>query len=104
MKQNLFQDIPENIPEEIIETIIESDSIRIERIISKGQISPPNFWYDQDKNECVIVIKGKARLQFEAGSIIKLVEGDFINIPAHQKHRVEWTDPKSETIWLAIFY
>ncbi len=104
MKQNLFQDIPENIHEEFFETIIESDSVRIERIISKGQNSPPNFWYDQDKNEWVIVVKGKARLQFEEGSIIELGEGDFINIPAHQKHRVEWTDPNSETIWLAVFY
>ncbi len=30
--------------------------------------------------------------------------GDFVNIPAHKKHRVEWTTPDELTIWLAVFY
>ena len=104
MKKNIFTNIPADIPEEIFETIIESDSIKVEKIISRGQKSPGNFWYDQDKNEWLIIIKGEARLQFENNQIIDLVKGDYINIPAHQKHRVEWTKPDIETIWLAIFY
>jgi cupin 2 domain-containing protein len=104
-KKNIAADIPENIPVEIFEVIISSDKIRIERIITKGQSSPENFWYDQDENEFVIVTKGKAKLKFEdEDGSVELNEGDYINIPSHKKHRVEWTDPENETIWLAVFY
>lgn len=104
MKKNIFQNIPLNIPEEIFETIIESSSIKVEKIISRGQKSPDNFWYDQDKNEWIIIIKGEARLQLENNQIIDLVEGDYLNILAHQKHHVVWTKPDNETIWLAVYY
>ena len=104
MKKNIFANIPSNIPEEIIESLIDSDGIKIERIISKGQVSPKDFWYDQDKNEFVILLKGSAKLLFENDEQIILNAGDYIIIPAHKKHRVEWTDPETETIWFAIFY
>ena len=105
MKKNIFNNIPESIPDEIFETIIESDSIKVERIISKGQSSPPDFWYDQDQNEWVILLKGRAGLLFEGNNTpIELKPGDYHNIPAHTKHRVEWTDPDIETVWLAIMW
>jgi len=104
MKKNIFDNIPSNIPEEIIESLIDSDGIKIERIISKGHVSPKDFWYDQDKNEFVILLKGRATLLFENDEQIILSAGDYIIIPAHKKHRVEWTVPETETIWLAIFY
>jgi cupin 2 domain-containing protein len=103
--KNIFNDIPSNLSKEILDEIILTDKIRIERIISKGQTSPENFWYDQEENEWVIVIKGKAKLKIiDEDELIELNEGDYINIPSHKKHRVEWTDPESETIWLAVFY
>ena len=104
LKKNIFDNIPSNIPEEIIETLIDSDGIKVERIISKGHVSPKDFWYDQDKNEFVILLKGSAKLLFENDEQIILSAGDYINIPAHKKHRVEWTVSKIETIWFAIFY
>jgi len=104
MRQNIFNNIPEVIPEEIIDTIIESDSVKIERIISKGHSSPENFWYDQDKNEWIIILKGNAAIEFEDKNIFELRKGDYLNIPAHQKHRVNRTDPQKETIWLAVYY
>ncbi len=101
---NLFENIPQSIPDEIFETIVESNDVKIERIISKGQTSPKDFWYDQDKNEWVVVLQGKATLLFDNNELIELSAGDYINIPAHKKHRVEYTDPGKETIWLAVFY
>jgi cupin 2 domain-containing protein len=102
---NIFSDIPENIPEEIFETIISEKKISIERIISKGQRSAEGFWYDQEKNEWVILIKGAAKMRFEnQDKLFHLKAGDHIHIPAHCRHRVEWTDPDCTSIWIAVFY
>jgi cupin 2 domain-containing protein len=91
--------------EEILETIIQTHKFKIERIISRGQATTEGEWYDQDKNEWVLVLKGNAGLLFESNNeTVVMKTGDYINIPAHQKHRVEWTDPEEETIWLAIHY
>jgi len=103
MTNNLFTDLPENIPDELLTTLLKAANIRIERIVSHGHVSPDGFWYDQDEHEWIIVLKGAARLQFE-DSIVEMKPGDFVNIPAHRKHRVEWTTPDEPTIWLAVFY
>ena len=100
---NLFSNIPSNLPAELIETLIQSDGVRIERIVSHGHASPEGFWYDQDDYEWVMVLQGAARLQLEDRTI-DLGPGDYINLPAHTKHRVEWTTNDQPTIWLAIFY
>lgn len=102
--QNIFSNIPHNTEKEWFELLIKNNTIAIERIVSKGQKSPESGWYDQEKNEWVIVLKGKAMLSFEDQSSIHLVEGDYINIPSHKKHKVAWTDPDNETIWLAVHY
>ena len=103
-QQNFFSNIPKNLTDEIIETILTNKNIRIERIISKGQSSPEDFWYDQTENEWILVLEGKAIIKFEDESIITLHKGDYLLIPANKKHRVEWTDPKQHTIWLSIFF
>ena len=101
---NLFQSIPENLDEEIFEQLIESKNIKIERIISKGHTSPKTGWYDQAQDEWVIVLKGQAVISFDQTKDKTLKVGDYLNIPAHTKHKVKWTDPSVETIWLAIHY
>ena len=101
---NIFDCIPENLDEEIFQQLVDGDSVRIERIISRGHSSPESGWYDQDRNEWVLVLKGEAILLLKDEPPVNLKAGDFINIPAHKKHRVEWTDPDSETIWLAVHY
>lgn len=102
---NIFSKIPDDIPEEIFETIISSDTVIIERIISKGQSSAEGFWYDQEKNEWVILLKGAARIGFEnQEEPVHMKAGDYIHIPAHCRHRVEWTDPDCTTIWIALFF
>jgi len=102
---NLFSSIPRHMSDEVFDTVLASDGCEIERIISKGHQSPPDYWYDQERNEWVMVLKGASKLKFKDDqSIVEMMPGDFICIPAHCKHRVEWTDPDVETIWLAIFY
>ena len=100
---NIYTNIPANLSEELFETILSKPGLRIERIVSHGQASPPGFWYDQQQGEFVLLLKGKARLQFESETI-DLVPGSFVDISPHRRHRVEWTDPEQETIWLAIHY
>jgi len=79
--------------------------VRIERILSKGHSSPPDFWYDQEQHEWVLLVAGEARLRFERDDhVLHLKPGDYVNIAAHEKHRVEWTTESTETIWLAVFY
>jgi cupin 2 domain-containing protein len=101
---NIFDAIPRNLETEVFDRLVESDGVRIERIISKGHKSPESGWYDQDENEWVMVLRGEAILSFADESSITLKEGDFINIQAHKKHKVEWTAPNIETIWLAVHY
>lgn len=101
---NIFTNLPESLDAEVFETLVGHASIKIERIISKGHRTPAAEWYDQAQNEWVMVLKGAAILTFEDQECCRLTAGDYLTIPAHQKHRVDWTDPNQETIWLAIFY
>src|SRR6476620_8373145 len=94
---NVLREVSGRMEVELTETIISSDSLRIERIVSLGQSSPAGFWYDQHQHEWVIILKGAARLRFE-DRMVEMRSGDFINIPAHTKHRVEWTMPAEPTI------
>ena len=103
--KNIFSGIKNQSPEEIFETIIKTNQFKIERIISRGQSTDKGKWYDQDVDEWVIVLKGNAGLLFEGNNEVVIMRpGDYVNIPAHQKHRVEWTAPEDETIWLAVHY
>ncbi len=102
---NIFENIPDRIPEELFDVISETDEVRIERIVSDGHSSPAGFWYDQDKDELALLLKGRAVLAFQEGERkVALKPGDYCVIPAHEKHRVEWTDPGEKTVWLAIHY
>jgi len=100
---NLFADLPGHLPNEFFTTLLTANNVRIERIVSHGQSSPEGFWYDQKQHEWALVLRGIARLRFEDG-VVELRPGDFVNIPAHKKHRVEWTTPDEPTVWLAVHY
>lgn len=100
---NLFAELPAYLPDELFTTLLEASNVHIKRIVSHGHASPAGFWYDQDQHEWVIVLSGAARLRFE-DEVFEMKPGDFVNIPVHKKHRVEWTTPDEPTIWLAVFY
>jgi cupin 2 domain-containing protein len=103
MSNNIFADLASNLPEELSISLIDSASVRIEKIVSHGHSSPAGFWYDQVQHEWVILLAGAARLTIDR-TTIELKPGDYINIPAHRKHRVEWTTPDEPTVWLAVHY
>ena len=103
--QNLFAAIPDDLSRELFDTLLDTDSFRVERIVSHGHASPPGFWYDQDQAEWIVVLQGAARIRFAThDKPVEMQPADWINIDAHEKHRVEWTTPEGPTIWLAIHY
>ena len=100
---NFFGDIPEQLPEELFESILKQDNILIERIVSNGHVTPAGQWYDQTGDEWVMLLQGQAILLFEENQkLLRLSPGDYLLIPAHTRHRVEWTLPDFNTIWLAV--
>ncbi len=101
---DVFAEIPADLPEELFQTLLSAPGVRIERIVSLGHASPEGFWYDQEWHEWVLLLRGAARLVFDGESPIDLRPGAFVNIPAHRRHRVEWTDPTQPTVWLAIHH
>ena len=103
-KTNIFQNIPDNLKEELFEDIVSTDKLKIQKIVSQGNTTPDGEWYDQGTNEWVIIIQGGATISFEDEEDVNLTTGDYINIPAHKKHRVAWTDEDIQTIWLAVHY
>lgn len=102
-KANLFENIPTELKDERFEDILTSKNVKIERIVSKGHSSPKSGWYDQEKDEWVLVLQGEAIIAFE-NKEVRLMAGNYLNIPAHVKHKVAWTLPDKETIWLAVHY
>ncbi|MCA8984764.1 MAG: cupin domain-containing protein [Planctomycetaceae bacterium] len=102
--RNLYDNLPKSLPEELVTVLLESEHVRVERILSTGHASPAGFWYDQDEDEWVLLLTGAARLRFEGREAeIPLGVGDYLLIPAHTRHRVEWTTPAEPTVWLAVF-
>ena len=103
-KANIFALIPKQLNEELFEELVSKDGLKIERIVSKGHITTEFEWYEQRSDEWVILLKGEAVLSFFDEDDVRLKVGDYINIPALKKHKVSWTKPNAETVWLAVHY
>lgn len=104
MPDNIYSNIPQRLPDELFEILLQKPGVTIERIISKGHCSPEHLWYDQAWDEWVILLQGQAILRFDDNRKVSLRPGDYLLIPAHQRHQVSQTDPDSDTIWLAIHF
>lgn len=102
LKNNLFVNLPVNQMEEIFETLFQKSGITIERIVSTGQSSPDEGWYEQNQDEWVLVVQGNAILGFEDEDELALSVGDYVLIPSMVKHKVISTSENPATIWLAI--
>jgi cupin 2 domain-containing protein len=100
---NLLSGLPGTSEAEVVSVLLSSPHVRIDRIVSTGQASPPDFWYDQDGDEWVLVLTGSAGLAFEGEPDIRILRtGDYVHILAHRRHRLAWTDPDQPTVWLAV--
>ncbi|MBE0619093.1 MAG: cupin [Burkholderiales bacterium] len=100
---NLFADLPADCAAEQFVELLSRPGLRIERIVSTGQASPPGFWYDQAQAEWVLLLQGEARLAFEDEAAPRLLKaGDYVDIAPHRRHRVEST--VALTLWLAVYY
>jgi cupin 2 domain-containing protein len=102
----IFAELPSAVlADEAVAELLTTPNVRVERIVSTGQASPADRWYDQDWNEWVLLLRGRAQLLFEhEAETLRLGAGDYVHIPAHARHRVLWTDPEQVTVWLAIHY
>src|SRR5215831_4713595 len=102
---NLFSSPSDSGRDEQVTQLLSAPNVRIERIVSTGQASPPGFWWDQEWAEWVVLLTGSAGLVFEGETMVReLKPGDWLHIPAHVRHRVEWTHNDQPTIWLAVHF
>lgn len=103
-KKSIFVHDANDFSKEQFFSLINNPSFLLEKIVSNGQSSPENEWYDQDRAEWVILLSGSAEIVFDDNTIITLSPGDYILIPAHKRHRVAKTDPFVESVWIAIHF
>jgi|SRR5690554_2461648 len=103
---HILADLPSTaLAEEIVDVLARgAGAVKIERIVSYGHQTPPGEWYDQAQHEWVMVVQGKARLEFSDREPLAMQAGDHVLIPARCRHRVAWTTPHEPTVWLAVFY
>ena len=104
-KSCVFDGIPDHLPTEWVQRLAGKKGVRIERIVSRGHASPDGFWYDQAETEWVLLVQGAAKIRFEEDNrVIDMRAGDCLEVPSRARHRVDWTTPDEDTIWLAVFY
>lgn len=103
--RNIYADVPVQLPEELFEHVLIREGVEIERIVSRGHVTAPGEWYDQAWDEWVLLLQGQAQLRFQnENKPIDMLPGDYVLIPAHVRHRVEWTATATDTMWLAIHF
>jgi cupin 2 domain-containing protein len=99
---SLFEASAARADRETVELLLERPGVRVERIVSTGQASPPGQWYDQAGDEWVTLLAGRATLRWADGALSELAPGDWVLIPAHARHRVETTSAAPPCVWLAV--
>lgn len=102
--QSLLHDLPVHLMDERFDDLVKTSALRLERILSHGHATPEGQWYNQDRDEWVMLVQGRARLLIEGQAEIVLQPGDHVLLPAHCRHRVVWTEPDVITVWLALHF
>lgn len=100
---NLYHGLPQQAAQEQFDPLLERPGLRLERIVSSGQATPAGQWYDQAEDEWVVLLQGEAGLRIEGeAECRRLRPGDWLLLPAHCRHRVEWTAAEGASVWLAL--
>ncbi len=102
--QNVYTGIPSSLDDELFETLLETKCLKLERIVSQAHASPEGHWYDQSRDEWVVVLAGSAGVMIEGQAMVVLSAGDYLHLPPHQRHRVAWTQKGVDTVWLALHF
>ena len=103
--RNLFENLQSGLPDEEVTALLETGHFKLARIVSCGQATPAGEWYDQDRAEGVVLLKGRAGLRFEDEAAERvLAVGDVVHIVPHRRHRISWTAENEPTVWLALYY
>jgi len=102
-KSNIFENMVIDKKKEQFYELLKHDNVRVEKIVSNGQTTPSNDWYDQEESEFVLLLEGHAIIEFDDKEV-ELLKGDYLIIEKHIRHRVKYTSTKEPSIWLAIFY
>ena len=100
--ESLFSEAAPEAADEVFTTLLEKPGLKIERIVSHGHASPADFWYDQEQEEWVLLVRGEAVLQVEGQPDLRLKAGDHLRIPAHLRHRVAMVS--DDALWLAVHF
>lgn len=101
---SLLKELPKQLPEERFDTLLQHSCFRLEKILSLGHTTPAGEWCDQENDEWVLLLQGAAQLNIEGSGLLNLKAGDTVLLPAHCRHRVEWTDKSIVTVWLALHF
>lgn len=97
---NLLAKLPSAKRAEVFTELLAQGGVRIERIVSNGQATPPDKPFVQDADEWVAVLQGSAAIRLEGFAEVALKPGDHLLIPGGTKHWVTRTD--TPTVWLAV--
>ena len=99
---NIFEieKLPDIKEDEIVDILKENENVRIERIISAGQVSD---WMIQERKEYVVLLQGNAIIEFNDKKV-EMKAGDTLFIEKMERHRVTYTSENPCCIWFCIHF
>lgn len=104
LQYSLLAPLPDASAGEVVQTLAAGPGFRLVRIVSHGQVSDEDFWYDQTEAEWVMVVSGCGHVAIEGESTDRVLgPGAVLILPARCRHRVTMTSVDAPTIWLALF-
>lgn len=98
----LTADLPSARDGEVFTDLLARPGVRIERIVSQGQATPPDAPLVQGWDEWVLLVDGAAELGIGDAPPVRMRPGDYRWIGAGEPHWVTWTPDDRPTVWLAV--
>lgn len=99
---NLLADLPSAAAGEVFTELLSRPNVRLERIVSEGQVTPAEVPMVQETDEWVLLLAGESALRLGDAADIILRPGDHVFIPAGTPHWVTRTSVTPPAVWLAL--